>query len=210
MSKQPDSYVPKDYEDLYNVYIEGDGKGNSLCQQIIRKMLPYGTPEELENLRYDVFLRILEKDLLKSYDPAKANFGGVIFFVTRTIVVNHLSKKERNPLTGLHGGSLIESSDVGETQVWEPGTYSLDRLFVQDHGPEKELDAQKLYSRLLDWARKMEAAPQSLRDRSLRTLLLLMREGSTTQECAESLGVTASTVANWKGILKKKAEEFSA
>ncbi len=121
--------IPKDYEELYLHYIAGTMTRPSLCQQIIRTMTKgNATEEEREVLSHDVFTRCLEKDILKVFDPSKANFGGVIFFVTRSIVVNYLSRKARNPLGNLRAGTLVESSG-GDEESFEPGVYSLDAMF---------------------------------------------------------------------------------
>jgi len=203
------NYVPKDYEDLYRYYILGDGLGNSLCHKIIRSMMPHATDDERETLAQDVAERLIKKNMLKVFDPAKANFGGVIFFTTRSIVVNHLSQKGRNPIAGLRGGSLtITTPDEDE---FEPGTYSLDRLFTTDapdHG--SAIDAEHLTRKLGEWAFSLFQAPAHKRDASLYPLLGLLTEGHDAKECGAKLGVTASTVWNWIEILRAKLGELQA
>jgi len=124
------NYIPTDYDDLYRYYIHGDGNGNSLCHKIIRSILSHSNEDERETLAHDVFERILKNQMLTKFDPNKANFGGVIFFVTRSIVVNHLDRKGRTPLTGLNGGSLVVTDP--DEEAFEPGVYNLERLFASE------------------------------------------------------------------------------
>jgi len=201
------NYVPKDYEDLYRYYIIGDGGGSSLCDKLIRSMLPYGTPDEKETLTHDVFLRCMERNVLAVFDPKKANFGGVIFFVTRTIVSNHLSKKSRSPLTGLYGGSLTETDP--EDGLFEPGTYSLDRL-VETEQPSfvDGLEFKETLQELFDWAEILYKKPRHKRDESLFPLLGLLVQEYDPKECGKELGVTTSTVHNWLGVIRGKLREL--
>jgi DNA-binding transcriptional ArsR family regulator len=205
----PNNYVPSDYEDLYRYYIIGDGHGNSLCDKLIRGMLPYSTEDERETLKHDVFLRLLDKQMLRVFDPAKANFGGVIFFTTRTIVVNHLSRKSRNPITGLRGGSLVETHP--EDTIFEPGVYSLDRVFgVEDANPEEAIELREVLSELFDWARALWEKPRHKRDESLFPLLKLLADQNDAKECAAALGVTPSTISNWLTILRDQLKSIFA
>jgi hypothetical protein len=205
----PNDYVPKNYDDLYRYYILGDGNGNSLCRQIMRKILPYATPTETEELSQSVAMRLIEKQMLEKFDPQLGNFGGVIFFTTRTVCVNHLSKKSRNPITGLHGGSLASTDpDDGE---FEPGVYSLDRLFgteCPDH--ETRMYTNIVVTELARRARKLFENPRHKRDESLFPLLKLLLSQHDPKECGAALGVTPSTIHNWLAVLKGMAKEIIA
>lgn len=200
-------YIPKNYDDLYRYYILGDGRGNSLCHKLIRSMMPHATDDERETLSQDVFVRLMEKKMLTVFDVKKANFGGVIFFVTRSIVCNYLDRKGRTPLTGLRGGSLTATDP--EDGEFEPGQYSLDRLFapeIRDVGAE--IDAGRMVKKLLEWARDLSSKPAHRRDASLFQLITLLAEGNDARECGEALGVTPSTVHNWLGVLRQKVTEL--
>jgi len=204
---EANNYIPKDYADLYQYYIAGDGRGNSLCHKIIRSILSHSTEDERETLAHDVFERILKSKMLEKFDPNKANFGGVIFFVTRSIVVNHLDRKGRTPLTGLNGGSLVITDPDEET--FEPGVYNLERLFsadVPDAG--NALDAGRVIKSLVTWAKAKYDNPAHKRDSGLYPLIGLLSEGYNPKECGKELGVTPSTVHNWLVVLRTKATEL--
>lgn len=202
-------FIPQNYDELYRYYILGDGRGNSLVQKLMRSMLKHSTEDERETLAQDIMVRIIDKKLLEVFDPTKANFGGLVFFVTRTVVCNHLSRKSRNPLTGLKGGSLVQSDP--EDGQFEPGMWSLDRLFAPDEvDVGSQIDAARLVKRLVTWADRLAANPAHLRDASLRKLLGLLMEGHDARECGEKLGVTPSTVHNWLNVLRVKTTELQA
>lgn len=137
--------------------------------------------------------------MLARWDTTKRNFGGCIFVVTRTIAVNFLSQRGRNPVSGLSAGSLVSTTE----DQFEPGTYSLDTLFVvSPPDRESQLDAKKQVSKLFAEARKRFRDPKNKRDRNLLPLLNLMLEGRDSQECGELLGVTTSTVYNWQVFVR--------
>lgn len=200
------NYVPKDYEELYRYYIIGNGNGDSLCHKIIRNFLPHSDQDERETLAHDVFVRAFQKDVLRIFDPSKANFGGVIYFVTRTICVNHLSRKSRNPVTGLKAGTLSEKDPEDE---FEPGMYSLDRLFVVD-APDYDsaIDNREVIKELMARTKALFDHPRHKRDQSLYPLLNLLAEQNDPKECGAALGVTPSTIHNWLGVLKQMVGEI--
>ena len=202
------NYVPSSYEDLYVYYIADKSKSNrSLCTQIIRKFMPYVNEDELETLRHDVFLRLMEKDMLNKFDPAKSNFGGVVYFVARTICVNHMGKKGRNPITGLNGGTLSNADP--EDEVFEPGVYNLDRIFGSDApNYEEQLHTSRILDQLFAWAQEREAIGKNKRDKSLHSLLLQMKDQWDPKESASALEVTPSTIWNWVEVIRRKAREI--
>lgn len=203
-SDPKNNYVPTDYEDLYKYYVEGDGSGNSLVHQLIRRFLKHGSIEEKEAMAQAFMERAIDKDIISLFDPSKANFGGVIFFTVRTVCTNYLDRKSRNPLTGLNGGYLRTTS--GEDTPFEPGVYNLDRVMGgEDPDYEKALDTKELVGRLLAWAAGMASAPRNKREESLYPMLQMMYlEESTPEECSKKLGVTTSTIHNWRRVIKEK------
>lgn len=192
-----------DYEDLYLYYIVGRN-GDSLCKALLRSFLPFSTIEDREALAHDVWLRCREQNMLARWDTSKRNFGGCIFVVARTIAVNFLSQRGRNPISGLSAGSLVSTAE----DQFEPGSYSLDTLFVVlPPDRESQLDAKEKVARLFTEARKRFRAPKNKRDRNLLPMLNLMLEGRDSQECGELLGVTTSTVYNWQVFVRSFLNE---
>lgn len=206
--RRDNNYIPKDYTDLYTHYIMGP---DSLCISIVRKKLRYADADELQQLVQDVFVRCMEKQVITLFDPTKGNFGGVIYFVTRSVVTNHLDKKGRNPLTGLKGGTLVTESSGDENGAFIPGVYSLDRIFpAETPDTETVMVAKDLVQDLMDWTQHLHTEPRHKRDESLYPLMGLLLEERTPKECAERLGVTPSTIHNWIAVLRDAVRDIQS
>lgn len=200
MAPRNQDYVPESYEDLYLYYINGE---QSLCRQILRSKLPFATEDERESLAHDVWLRMHDHKLMEKFDPSKSNFGGMIFFTTRTVLTTYLSRKSRNPITGLSAGSIVSSS---KDEDFEPGEFSIETLFTEEPKMEVETDAKNTVASLFNYARACKTRNSHTRDRSLLPLLNLLSQGFEPYECAECLNVTPSTVQNWIRHLRGAAE----
>jgi len=207
MARLSNDYVPKDYDDLYRYYFLGDGDRTGLVYGCIGKFCRTESSEEKQDLACQIFLRCMERNVLKLFDPMKSNFGGVIFFVSRSICVNYLAKKSRDPIAGLKAGTLVMTSSGN----FEQGVYDLERM---DDGvdPMAELDvgehATYLITRLFEWAAERKEDPKVKRDSAFLPLLELMSEGRKVAECGKELGVTSSTIHNWLGIMKKRVTDI--
>lgn len=196
------AFVPETNEQLYIHYILGRG-GESLTKSLVRHFIPYLTEDEQEALTHDVFVRCMEKEVIKKYDPTKANFGGVIFFVTRTICLNFKDRRTRNPMTGLSAGTIDTTKLDME---FEPGILRLDSIFSKEPDvSEVGIDTQRFLNSMFEWARSLSETGQNKRDKSLFLLLGLMAQQLEPKECAPLLGVTTSTIHNWMGFIKSHA-----
>lgn len=190
--------VPTTYEQLYDHYVKGVG-GNSIVRTLVRTFMTHGSEDELDTLTQDVFLRCLDKKVIESFNPDKANFGGVIYYVTRSVCANYLDHKSRDPVGGLYGGSLVATDP--EDEVFTPGVWNLDRFQTQTPDVAKQYEAKEGVDWLVAFAETAAAAPRNKRDASLLPLLKLLMEEFTPQECAIKLKVTTTTVVNWMGYL---------
>lgn len=193
-------FVPANYEELFNHYVAGTNNGgSSIVRTLVRTFMTHGTDDEMETLTQDVFLRCLDKKVIEGYNPEKANFGGVIYFVTRSVCANYLDRKSRDPISGLYGGSLV--SEDPEDGTFTPGTWNLERFSVPAQDIAKSYESHEQVQWLVDFARNASAKPRNKRDESLLPLLNLLMEEFTPQECAEQLKVTTTTVTNWMKYL---------
>jgi len=191
-------FVPSSYDELYTHYILGP-ESDSFCKKLIRSFLPFAEPDEVDSFAHDVFLRCVTHRMIERFNPEKANFGGVIFFVTRTVCCNHLNKKSRDPLGGLSVKALIDQTEDGETNLWD-----LECIVTECRGADQ--DAKDLVKRLMDRLDLLEIEEPSVRSKSLKILLDLLYQGYDIKECADRLGVTKSTIYNWLGFLRKEVE----
>lgn len=200
MKNSDNNYIPSDYGDLYIHYVIGN---DSLAANLIRHFVPFATQEDREDLLQGVIERCMEKGVLDHFDPTKANFGGVIYFVTRTICCNWLDRRSRNPITGLNAGVLVETQDE-----FEPGAYSLESMFgtVDMSGVDARMDAAAIISKIERFVESCSARSSNKRDRSMEPMLGMLFLGYNVKEIAKELTVTTSTVYSWMELLKLVAE----
>lgn len=186
------NYVPKSYEDLYRHYFTVKG-GKSIVGTLLHGIMRFATEDEMESLMQDVFERMMRGNLLEKFDPAKGNFGGILFVAVRSVAANYLGRKSRDPLGALNAGSLVESTDDEEFEV---GTYSLDRR-ESGEDLERATIARDAVARLKVEVAKLVKKADNLRERSLLKVVDLLAEESTPDEIAVALGVSRGTAHNW-------------
>jgi len=202
MSNTNDNFIPANYDELHAHYFAGS---NSLAQQLVRSAIRFtGDASDMrEEILQDAFVKLMSMDIIARFDVKKANFGGMIFCAVRSIVGNYMGSRTRNPMTGLHGGSLSETS----SDEFEMGTFTLDRMFATEDvaTTASALDAKARIGRLIDVLTWRQACPANKRDRNLLSLLQLMADGYTPLECSARLKVTNSTIHNWMTYLQTLA-----
>lgn len=191
--KRSNQFVPANYEEFYTYYVMGS---DSLVNSLIRSIMPYSTVEEREDLAHGVIVRAMEHRMIERYDPTKANFGGVVFFVTRSVITHHLHHKEHNVLTNAH---TLTNTDAEEFEV---GSYSIERMFGTDS--TKAYEASSSLDAVVKFAKECEARAANKRDRSILPLVQLMAAGYDSKECAERLGVQPSTISNWTAFIRSQ------
>jgi hypothetical protein len=164
--ERPDnSYVPTDYEDLYRYYIRTPGTV-SLAEATIKRAIPTADYEQLQELAHEAFLRMKRFTILERFDADKSNFGGMVFVAARSAAVNWLSRNEHDPNGALRGGSLVETQRTNEKgEGFEPGTYSLDRIFGSDETThEDRISAIQAVKKTLEWAKGLAGYSKILLD----------------------------------------------
>lgn len=201
-AQKSNSFVPSNYGELYTHYIK-DGSSPTLVGSLIRKFVRYASDDEEDSLRQEVAERAIKKDVINLFDPSKSNFGGVMFFVTRSVCVNHLSKKSRSPIGELSVGSIVESDSMEDPGEIELGVWRADDIIepVLDREYDKT-EAKILISRLWEIVKEKHSKPITKRDESLKPLMLMMMEQYEVKDCAGKLGVTSSTIHNWISYLR--------
>ncbi len=125
-----------------------------------------------EDTFQDVFVRLLRDDhkLLWQYDPRRASLDAYAILVARSVSLDRLRRKQRDPLAA--------RSQEGAR---EPDTMA--------HAPAEDPASG-------DWA--LEAFVETLPAREREVILLLFRDGMDTARVAEVLGVSDATVRSTK------------
>ena len=69
-------------------------------------------PDDIEDLRQQILLRVHERKYLKKYNPSKGSFNTYLYWLIRSVVVNQFESNERNPLNTAI--PVVESAEIGE------------------------------------------------------------------------------------------------
>lgn len=202
------NFIPKTYEELFRHYVAKDETGYSIVRALIRKILPHVNEEEMETLAQDIFVRCMAKEVIRIYDPKKANFGGVIFFVTRSVCVNYLGRKSRDPMGLLYGGSLVETVEDRD-ESFQRREYQVDKFLIDEVSPDRKVESAQLVRHLQRWAKALATNPRHVRDAKMPQLLQLLIEQREPDECAKILGISESTVVNWMGVMAAEVKKWT-
>jgi len=158
LPKSKFDFVPGSHKELYDHYFAKKG-GKSIVGTIIKGIAPHATQDEFESWSHDVYARMLDKKVMENFDPTKGNFGGTVYFTTRSVVVNALEKKSRD---ALHNSSSL----VDHTDAPSAGTVSMETL-DQGHSEEGRKEAKSAIHKLTNHLEKLASTATNTRDKNL-------------------------------------------
>jgi len=178
-------------------------------EKIIRS---HGMGEHMEDIKQEIYMRIIQDDGLEKYDPTRGSFSTYCYALILTKVRNARTKfyRERRivPVS-------LEQKDVPENTEYANGRQR-DRLELhamsligQSENPVRNIEVQRHIESTLDILRRQtEVRSHFFRDgkcitRDLATLLTLILEGKTREEIVEHLDYSTGSV----GILFKELRE---
>jgi DNA-directed RNA polymerase specialized sigma24 family protein len=185
--------VPSTVEEMFTEYFQGN---DSFVNSCVRKMLPYSSQDDREDVVSDILLRSIEHDIIAKYDDKiTKDFAGIIFTVIRSVVANKCRKTSQ---TGVMA-SLVET-----VEEFSKGTYALDSNFAVNPDANLMLNDSRLMA-LYRYANERVKANECVRDRSLRPMLDLMLQGYEHSEIAARLNVRPSTVSGWVSYIQDAA-----
>lgn len=129
-----------------------------------------GLGDEAEDVAQEVFLSLLH-ETLQSADPCKGSFRGLVFAITRNLLVKHLARQQAQK----RGGGKVQP--LGE---------------VDPAGPERDPDFDR------EWLRSLlQQALDRLEQEHAnyhQAMRLFMLEGRPQREIATELGVSEGTI----------------
>ena len=194
------SYIPLNYEALYQVYFaRGPFTGCNTQYYgvpLAQLLCPYtGDSDTFSTFPNTLYLYCLEKDVLTLFDEKKGNFGGILFLMAR-----NRAEKER----ALARNPVVKASSIHTSQEEEfiPGSYDIDAIRPPQRSLLSGCITQIDMEIVASFAKDALARGITRRDKSLQPLLGLLYSGYTYPEIAQSLGVTLATVHNWVAHLR--------
>ncbi len=170
-------------------------------------------PDDMEDLRQQILLRIHERNYLKKYNPSKGAFTTYLYWLIRSVVVNQFQSNERNPLNTAI--PVVETSAFeGET----PGALVLESFRdAVDDSFERIAQAKDLADRFeahlsgfRPWGPAIALPDGSMARRSLALVFRLMRQSLEAKEIAAALRCSPSSVFGYFKLIRLEARKFSA
>jgi len=171
-------------------------------------------PDDVEDLRQQILLRVHERKYLKSYDPKKGSFNSYLYWLIRSVVVNQFESNVRNPLNTAMG--VVESSFDSEDV---PDGYLVLEAFrdAVDDGFERQAMARDLANRFeahLVHVSRPWGPPITLPDgtrtrRSLALVFQLLRQTLEVRDVAKVLDVSPQSVFGYLKRIRVEASQFS-
>lgn len=193
--KRRATYVPVDYQDLYEHYFSGE-KETLVRGLVVRYAGGWVQDEQdVEDLVQDIFTRMLRLKQLEKFDPSRGNFGLYLQQITRSVVFSWRRKQERTPTKKPQGGATEEVAD-----------FLMESLQSEASDPEELAQASSLVRYLNSVAETVaEGEGAGNRERAMPELLEVLFGGGEAKDAAAQLGVAASTVSQWRQHLRAVA-----
>lgn len=165
------------------------------------KKLGVKNSELLNDLEQEVYLRMIEKRTLETYDSAKGGFSTHVFQVIRTIAFNHYRAKKRNPIDVSE--SIIMVGEGGEEFLHPEVARSIQE---EDKAPLEEF-LELLYLELDKFKSWRSRSSNGTTIKSLTVVCRLLETGYKPKEIAQIFKVGNSSVSVWVKKIRAVAIE---
>ncbi len=170
-------------------------------------------PDDVEDLRQQILLRIHERKYLKHYNPSKGSFNTYLYWLIRSVVVNQFQSNERNPLNTAI--PVVERSAFeGETPgalVLESYRDSVDDSFERIAQAKDLADRfERHLSTFRPWGPAITLPNGAKERRSLALVFRLLRQSMEVKEVAEALRCSPGSVFGYLKRIRLEARKFSA
>lgn len=203
-SKRPPRTIPE-LIDQYDRFITG-------C--IFRISKGHVRPDDVEDLRQQILLRVHERKYLKHYDPSKGAFNTYLYWLVRSVVVNQFEANERNPLN--LALPVIESAPTDEVErpgalVLESWRDAVDDSFERIALAKDLADRFEVHlGRLRPWGEAITLPSGVKERRSLALVFRLLRQSLEVKEIAGALRCSSGSVFGYLKRIRLEARKFSA
>lgn len=189
-------------------YVELVKQWDKKIEKIIRS---YGLVEDVDDLKQEIYLRILENDGLANYDPARGAFSTYMYAVIVMKVRNARTKRRRE--LGLMPFTM-EAKDFMDGEDDSNGRRQRDRIEVSslvargELNPQRRTEIKIQIEKVLDVLRFQPVRSLFYRDgecitRDLRTLMIKILEGMSREDIVKYFDYSTGSV----GILFKELRD---
>jgi len=151
-------------------------------------------PEQAEDLAQDVFMEVVEKNLLQKAAPAAGRFRSLLIGVTKNVVRNHFRSTQAKKRGG-RGGRRVPLDSRIEGAGLVPGS-------------EKFFDQAWVVHLMNRAFKRLEEDSKKYKNRQHQIVAKSILEGMTHAEVAEELGMSPGAVRNLLHRGKQKLLEF--
>lgn len=203
--------VPDTFDEFYNDYDE-------YIESCIRKISRgYVRPDDIQDLKQQIYERIVEKDYLNRSrtlisERGEGSFTTYLFALIRSVLANRFDKNTRNPLNMAIG--VIETAPEGreETAALVLETYSdlVEEGFEESAIRRDFLDRFEEFIGLQSdpWGPPIQFQDGSSHRKSLLLVFRLLRQDWQPPEIAKALHVTNGSVFGYIKKIKALGEQF--
>lgn len=188
---QGQTEVPSDYGVMHRMYFAGT---HCLAYRLAARLVPHGTSQDWEDLAAAAMTRAIQHKILEGYDASKANFGGVVYFLVRSVCVNYLRYRTHDPIGNLRRETVVH--EEGEERDLLLEVVDSKAPYVEDI-----LTKEEVFRKVEEFSHTRTQIGANKRDRSVEELVGLIKLGAEPEECAQKLGVSIPTIKNWTNYL---------
>lgn len=204
--------VPATFDEFYRDYDE-------YIESCIRKISRgYVRPDDIEDLKQQIYHRIIEKDYLnlsrtRIEERGEGSFTTYLFALVRSVLANRYDKNTRNPLNMAIG--VIETAPEGreETAALVLETYSdlVEEGFEESTVRRDFLDKFESFigAQSEPWGPPIQFPDGSSHRKSLQLVFRLLRQDWQPPEIAKALHVTNGSVFGYIKKIKALGELFA-
>ncbi len=191
-------YIPQSTNDLYlNYFLPEDG----IVQQTIRSRSRGKIRDDaVLDLAHAIIAKFIEYSLLERYDKRKAtSFKSFLYNIVCTNVYDELKRLAKTD------DSIDVSADVVVSDEDE-GTRTSRHLIAVEAVQQTAVEWKETVSAMEEVCNRASRLNRHKRDKSLRTVLAMVRENSTLDHIAGSIGVSIATVRNYIAYIAHGAQ----
>lgn len=205
--------VPQTFDEFYRDY---DGYIESAIRKISRG---YVRPDDIEDLKQQIYFRIIDKDYLnlcrvRIAERGEGSFTTYLFALIRSVLSNGFDKNTRNPLNmaiGVVESAPEDTDSVPGALVLETYAELVDEGFAQTTERTDYFDQFERYveEKSEPWGPQIKFPDGTFHQKSLALVFRLLRREWQPPEIAQALGVTNGSVFGYVKKLKALGEEFA-